>query len=188
MKILFLSKEESLKFETKRVPSLAMIQSFLATIAVATLPLVEQRLAIPFGFFSQHLSIWNALLAGIIGNVVSVGIVLWLWPIVARFAAKHSPICDRFLQRLFARTRKKHSHQFTTWGSIFLIFFVMLPIPGSGGWSGSLVAWLFGVPYWRAMKLIFIGLILGAFLVAGMTVGIDESLQILNEFVSEASL
>lgn len=162
-----------------------MIQSLLLTVAIATLPLVEQRLAIPFGFFSQGLNIWTALFAGMIGNILSVGVVLWLWPIVARFARKNSPTCDRFLQRLFARTRKKHTHQFNTWGSVFLIFFVMLPIPGSGGWSGSLVAWLFGVPYKKAMGLISIGLILGAFIVAGMTIGIDESIRIINESLSE---
>lgn len=162
-----------------------MIKSILATVFIATLPLVEQRLAIPFGFFSQDLSIWYATIAGLIGNVISVGIILWLWPSIAKFAAKHSPLCNKFLQKLFARTRSKHSHQFNTWGGIFLIFFVMLPIPGSGGWSGSLVAWLFGVPYRKAITLIFIGLFLGSLVVAGMTVGVDESIKIINEFVSE---
>lgn len=165
-----------------------MIKSILATVSIAALPLVEQRLAIPFGFFSQDLSLLCATISGFVGNVVSVGIVLWLWPVLAKFARKYSPRCNHFLQKLFTRTRIKHSHKFDTWGSIFLIFFVMLPIPGSGGWSGSLVAWLFGVPYRKAITLIFIGLFLGALIVAGMTVGVDESIKIINEFVSEPSL
>ena len=162
-----------------------MIQELFATAAISGLPLVEQRLAIPLGFFSWGLPIWQAVLAGTIGNILSIGIVLWLWPQIARFAREHSPFCDRILQKIFTKTRAKHSHSLKTWGSVFLIFFVMLPIPGSGGWSGSLVAWLFGFSYWRAMKLISIGLILGGIIVAVVTVGVDQSIQFFSEVIEE---
>lgn len=165
-----------------------MIESILTTIAVASLPLVEQRLAIPFGFFSQDLPIWIATTAGLIGNVASVAIVLWLWPIIAKLAAKYSPFCNRILQKIFEKTRTKHSHKFHTWGSIFLVFFVMLPIPGSGGWSGSLIAWLFGETYGKALALISLGLLLGALIIAGMTIGADELITLVNGFFSKTPL
>jgi len=176
-----------LKFELPEKAStiLSMIQELLSTAAVASLPLVEQRLAIPLGFFSWDLTIWQAVLAGTGGNIISVGFVLWLWPKLAQFARKHSPFCDRILTKIFANTRAKHSHNVKTWGNIFLIFFVMLPVPGSGGWSGSLVAWLFGFSYWRAMKLITIGLILGGIIIAIAIVGVDQSIQYFTEVIEE---
>ena len=164
-----------------------MIQEIFATAAVASLPLVEQRLAIPLGYFSWDLTIGQAVLAGVIGNIVSVAIVLWLLPIITAFVAKHSLLCNRILQKIFAKTRAKHSHKFETWGQVFLIVFVMIPLPGSGGWTGALVAWLFGVKYWVAMKYISIGLILGALIVAGMTVGAEETFQLFSEVFVESS-
>lgn len=60
----------------------------------------------------------------------------------------------------------------------------MLPIPGSGGWSGALVSWLFGFKYWHAMKLISLGLILGGILIAIATVGVDQSIQFFTETIN----
>jgi len=74
------------------------------------------------------------------------------------------------------------------WGDIFLIFFVALPIPGSGGWSGSLVAWLFGVPYRRAVWLITGGLVIGGLIVGGLTAGIGGVINFFNEAVSDVIL
>ncbi len=153
----------------------------LATAAVAGIPIGEQRLAIPVGFFSWNLTIWQSVLAAIIGNIITVGIVLWILPIVAKLITKHSPFCDKILQKIFAHTRAKHTHRFDAWGNIFIIFFVMIPFPGSGGWTGALISWLFGIKYWRAMTLISLGLIFGAIIVAGMTIGAEESFSFLNE-------
>lgn len=161
-----------------------MTYPILATGFLSMLPLIELRFAIPWGFFSWHLSIFEATIASFIGNFLSVGIVLWLWPKIAKLIEKHSPAFHIFLQKIFAHTRTKHSHKFKTWGSAFLIFFVMVPIPGSGGWSGSLIAWLFGVKYWHAMILLFWGLLLAAIVVGGMTIGIDGSFKIVTEFFS----
>jgi uncharacterized membrane protein len=153
-----------------------MIKDFFSTAIIAGLPILELRFAIPWGFFQYNLPLWFSTIASLSGNIIAVGIVLWLWPHIANFARKHSPFCDKILQKIFHKTRNKHSRNFETWGNLFLIFFVMLPIPGSGGWSGALVAWLFGIKYTKAITLISIGLILGGIIVAGMTIGADESI------------
>ncbi|MCF7847152.1 MAG: small multi-drug export protein [Candidatus Gracilibacteria bacterium] len=155
--------------------------ALLKTGLLATLPLVEQRLAIPMGYFAFGLSIWTATGVAILFNTVSVAIVLWLWPKIAALCARHLPFFDRILQKIFARTRAKNSRKMKIWGAIFLIFFVAVPLPGSGGWSGSLVAWLFGVPYWQAMRLIALGLVIGGIVVAGLTVGVDGILNLFSE-------
>jgi uncharacterized membrane protein len=162
-----------------------MIQEMFSTAVIAALPLGEQRLAIPLGFIRWNLSIWQAVLAATIGNIIAVGLVLWFLPIITKFIAKHSPFCDKILQKIFTRTRAKHTHKFDAWGNIFLIIFVMIPLPGSGGWSGALVAWLFGIKYWRAMTFISLGLIFGAIIVAGMTLGADESITFFTEVFAQ---
>ncbi len=163
-----------------------MIRAFFVTVGVATLPLIEQRAAIPLGVLSFDLSLGQAVLAGIIGNILAVAIVLWVLPIVMRLAEKHWSWFHQFFQKIFMKTHAKHSHKFNTWGHVFLVFFVILPLPGSGGWTGALLAWLFGVSYWTALKLIALGIVLGAFVIAIMTLGIEESWRMFNEVVEVA--
>lgn len=162
-----------------------MFWAFIKTAFLASLPLVEQRLAIPMGHISFGLPIVYAALAGILSNIISVAVVLWLLPHITKYGEKYSPPFHRFLQKIYAKTREKHSKKMKIWGEVFLIFFVAMPIPGSGGWSGSLIAFLFGIPYTRAMKLISIGLILGGILVASLTIGINEAVQFFKHIPKE---
>jgi uncharacterized membrane protein len=162
-----------------------MFWAISKTAFLASLPLVEQRLAIPMGHLSFDLPILLAATVGIVANIVSVGIVLWLLPIITKYCEKHHPPFHRFLQKIYTKTRTKHSHKLQLWGEIFLIFFVAVPLPGSGGWSGSLIAFLFGIPYRRAMKLISIGLIIGGILVAVLTVGINGAIQLIQDIPQE---
>jgi uncharacterized membrane protein len=45
---------------------------------------------------------------------------------------------------------------------VALVGFVAVPLPGSGGWAGALVAFLFGVPFRRAFPLVIVGLVISA--------------------------
>ena len=148
---------------------------------LASLPLVEQRLAIPVGYFSFHLPIGWVTFVSILSNVISVAIVLWLLPRITRLCQRHSPPFHKFLEKIYARTRSKHSHNIHIWGELFLIFFVAMPIPGSGGWTGALIAFLFGVRYRVAIKLISIGLIIGGLLIAGLTVGAAGMIKLFQD-------
>lgn len=159
------------------------MDALLYTAGVSMLPLVEQRLGIPLGYAHFDLPILHATAAGIIGNTLAAAIVLWAWPIVARWSRRF-PWCDKFLNKLFERTQKHHSKKMQTWGALALIFFVAVPLPGSGGWTGALVAWAFGVPYKKALGLITAGLVIGGATMAALTVGVDGAIQWISGFGS----
>ena len=73
-------------------------------------------------------------------------------------------------------------------GDIFLVLFVSIPLPGSGAWSGSLIAFLFGVRYWTAVKLISAGVIISGIIVATLTIGGYEAWQFFSEAAREVTL
>lgn len=150
------------------------------------LPLLEQRLGIPLGYAHFDLPILLATAAGVIGNTVAAAIVLWLWPIVAEWSRRFL-WCDKILNKLFERTQNHHSKKMQAWGAIALIFFVAIPLPGSGGWTGALIAWVFGVPYKKALGLISVGLVIGGAAMAILTVGVDSAIQWISGFGSASA-
>jgi uncharacterized membrane protein len=136
------------------------------------LPFVELRLGIPFGYIKFDLPIGTSLLAGTLGTIISVGFVLWLLPRIVKFLKRIS-FFRKILDKVFEKTRQDHSKKMLIWGEVFLVFFVAVPIPGSGGFSGALIAFLFGLPYWKSMKYISLGILFAGIIVSVLTVGID---------------
>ena len=53
-----------------------------------------------------------------------------------------------------------------------MVILVAIPIPGSGGYTGSLVAWLFGVKPKVAIPLIALGVFFAGLIVLGLTNGV----------------
>ncbi len=83
---------------------------------------------------------------------------------------RYSKFFNKFFTKLFNKTKNKHEEAIIKYGAVFLIIFVAIPLPGSGGWTGSLLAFLFGFKYWKAMGYITIGLTMAALII---TVGIN---------------
>ena len=150
-----------------------MWNGILTTFGLAMVPLTELRLAIPFGYAQFDLDIWTAVGAGILGNIFVVALILLLLPIVVNFFWKIA-LFRGILEKIFDKTRNKYSGKISHWGEIALILFVAVPLPGSGGWTGTLVAYLFGLSYWKSMKFISIGLVIAGVVVGLLTVGVDS--------------
>jgi len=132
-------------------------------------PMLELRAAIPLGYFRFHLSIIEATIISILGVIVSTMIVLYLLPFFVDFLQKHIPVFHKILDKIFQKTRKEHSKKIEILGDIFLITFVAIPLPGSGGWTGVLIAYLFGIPYKKAITLVSIGVVASGIIVAALT-------------------
>lgn len=139
----------------------------VAVMLLAALPITELRLALPF---ARGVLEWNALPAffwSVLGNLLPVPFILWLLGPVTSWAENHWSWLHRFLEKLFNRTRKRHSVKFDRLRDLALIAFVAIPLPITGAWSGSLAAFVFGVKRRKALILIGVGV-----LIAGVVVSV----------------
>jgi uncharacterized membrane protein len=94
---------------------------------------------------------------------------------------------DRFFTWLFSRTRRKHSRSFERWRDLALCFFVAIPLPGTGAWSGALAAFVFGVPFRRAMVAITCGVLIAGVVVT-LVVYFVSSVPLWVTLVSAAAM
>ncbi len=143
----------------------------LTTVIIANLPLIELRGAIPFALFYGVSPIWAYFLA-VIGNLIPVIFILALLKPISFFLAKHSLFFDRFFNWLFVRTRAKHNKKIKRWGALALILLVAIPLPMTGGWTGALVAFLFGFSFKKALGLITLGVLIAGLAVTLASLGV----------------
>lgn len=139
---------------------------------VAASPLSELRGAIPLGLGVYHLSFLEVFFWAVLGNTIPVFFLLWLLGPLSGFLSRHFYFFNRFFAWLFERTRRQHNHRFTVWGSLALIIFVAIPLPLTGAWSGTVAAFVFGIPAKKALPLIFLGIIIAGLIVSLISLGI----------------
>lgn len=144
----------------------------LAVFLMAMLPIVELRGAIPVGIEVYKMSWLLTSLWAVLGSSTAALLTLWLIGPVSRLLMKHSQAMHRFFEWLFARSRRKTSKDFERWGAVALVIFVAIPLPLTGGISGAIAAFVLGIPFWRALGLIALGLIMSAVIVTTITVGL----------------
>lgn len=156
-----------------RIQNLHIITSLPPQIAIflaSMIPLIELRGSIPLGFVFG-LAPETIYLLTVIGSLIPAFFILLLLDPVSKFLIKHFDIFDRFFKKLFKHTREKHGDSIAKYGPIFLIVFVAIPLPGSGAWTGSLIAFLFNIKYWKAISLIALGLAISGLIMIGISMG-----------------
>ena len=135
--------------------------SQLLTILISMLPIIELKGAIPIAIFQYNLPWWQAYIFGILGSMISALLILLLLGIISNWLIKVSPFFRKFFDWLFNRTRSKHAKRFEKYEELLLLILSAIPVPILGGvWTAALIAFIFGVPTWKAFWYIFAGTII----------------------------
>ena len=142
---------------------------------VSMLPVVELRGAIPLGI-GLGLSPWVAALAALLGNLLIVPLLLWLVPALVAWLERY-PWFARAWNRLEARLRLKGEEAVQRYGALGLLLFVAIPLPGSGAWTGALIAVVLGLKKRYAGPAIALGVLLAAVLVTLASTGVLKGLE-----------
>ncbi len=104
---------------------------------ISMIPIIELRGSIPVGFV-MGLPWYASLICSIIGNMLPVPVILLFVVKVFEFMKKHN-ILTKFVnkmeQKAMNRSEKVSKGEF--WG---LMLFVAIPLPGTGAWTGALIA------------------------------------------------
>ncbi|WP_457629116.1 COG2426 family protein [Oceanithermus sp.] len=142
---------------------------------VSMLPVVELRGAIPLGL-GLGLSPLAAFSAALVGNLLIVPLLLWLVPALVAWL-EHYPWFKKPWDRLEARLRLKGEDAVQRYGALGLLLFVAVPLPGSGAWTGSLIAVVLGLKKRYAWSAISLGVVIAGVLVTLAATGVLKGLE-----------
>lgn len=132
-------------------------------------PISEVRGAIPVGFAVFKMNIFLVFFVAVLGNFLIVPLVLIFLKYFSDFLIRRFYFFSRLLNYFFSRTRAHHAHKFEKWEHWALLILVAIPLPFTGAWTGSMAAFLFGIPFKRSLVLIYSGILIAAFIVSVLT-------------------
>lgn len=142
---------------------------FLSTMLMAMVPVIELRGAIPFGV-AAGISVKQALIFAIIGNLIPIPFILLFLRKVFLWMRKISPGFENIVEKLESRAKSKKGIV-DKYEIIGLIILVAIPLPGTGAWTGALVATVLDIRMRRALPAITVGVIIAGILVSVVTYG-----------------
>lgn len=145
-----------------------------ATVIISALPIIELRGGIPFAV-AMGLEWYEAMMLAIIGNIVPIPFVILLIKPVLNFLRKRK--CFEPIVRWQERKMEKHSKKVAKYSMLGLFMFVAIPIPGTGAWTGAMVADFLNIKTSDAIVSIFFGVLCASVLVTVASMGIVSGLE-----------
>ncbi len=133
----------------------------LITILTAASPIVELRGAIPLALGVFGFSPFKAYVLSVIGNLLPIIPWYFFLNYMSGWLMARNEYARRALARIFERAARLHRGKFeahlthfesshSLWREVLLAFalfvFVAIPAPGTGAWTGVLVAFLLRFP------------------------------------------
>ena len=141
----------------------------IMTMAIAAIPVVELRGAIPAGA-AAGLDPWLACVAAVIGNLLPVPFIILLVRQVFDWLRKRpffAPKIDALERRAHLKGRMVRKYRL-----LGLVLFVAVPLPGTGAWTGALVAAFLNIRLRHALPAITLGVLVAGGIVTLMTLGV----------------
>lgn len=137
-----------------------------AVFLTSMIPVVELRGALPLAINLFHIPWYKAFLISFIGNMIPVPFILLFLRPITNLLYKIN-IFKKFFDWLFKRTRKKSS-VIEKYEELGLMIFVAIPLPGTGAWTGALLAYLMDIDFGKSIFFISLGVFVAGIIVTSL--------------------
>lgn len=131
----------------------------IAAMLIAMFPIAELRVSIPIALGVYKLSTLSSFFWSVLGNFIPAVIILKFIEPISNWLSEKSNLMKKFFSWLFERTKGKFKGDYMKYGELALVVFIAIPFPLTGAWTGSIAAFLFGIPPKRAAWLVFLGIV-----------------------------
>lgn len=148
------------------------IGKIIMTLIISMVPVIELRGAIPIAI-ANGLDFPTALITSFLGNLIPVPFIIIFIRKIFEWMRKLSPKLDSLVTKLEDRAEKKSDvvQKYAFWG---LFILVAIPLPGTGAWTGALVAAMLNMRLKSAFPAIVLGVAAAGAIVAFVTYGADK--------------
>lgn len=151
-----------------------LLKLFLVTL-VAMFPLVELRGAIPIAA-GMNLPVVFSLLAAMLGNIIPMPVIFLFGRELLEKGAKvkNETVCNFCKWCIRKGNNGSKKLQAKTKDSIYiaLLFFVGIPLPGTGAWTGTLAATFLNLDFKKSMIAVCGGTFLAGVIMLALSFGV----------------
>ena len=152
------------------ITALGAIPNQLKLFIVSMLPIVELRGAIPLGA-AMDMEFWETFIISVMGNLLPIPFLIFLTRPVFSWL-KTTRIFSGITHKIENKVTKKADSVMknAAWG---LFLFVAIPFPGTGAWTGAMIASLFNMRFKYALPSIICGVITAGIIMSVASFGIS---------------
>lgn len=146
----------------------------LCVFFCSMLPIIELRGAIPLGA-GLGLPWMQSFGLSIVGNLLPIPFILLLMRWILRVMKRVKGLCKiAFWLEAKAEKNREKVQKYAFWG---LVLFVAIPLPGTGAWTGALVASVTGMRFWRSFLSVVVGVLIAGVIMTAVSYGAVEAFQ-----------
>ena len=143
----------------------------LCVLFCSMLPIIELRGAIPIG---AHFGLpwWQTYLIAVIGNMLPVPVILlFVKSVLTWMKGCNVKFFNKIANKMFEKAEKNREkiEKYAFWG---LTLFVAIPLPATGAWTGTLVAALFDMKFWKSLLSALIGVLIAGVVMTLISYGV----------------
>lgn len=125
---------------------------------ISMIPILELRGALLVAGPLLGVPVTVAVPISVIGNIIPVPFILLLITPVFRWmkgTKLFRPMVEKLESKAMSKSDQIEKYEF--WG---LVLFVGIPLPGTGAWTGSLIAALLGIKFKKAFPAVILGILM----------------------------
>ena len=137
---------------------------------ISMIPILELRGALLVAGPLLGVPVAKAIPLCILGNIIPVPFILLLITKIfdwMKGTKRLKPVVEKLEKKAMSQSANIEKYEF--WG---LVAFVGIPLPGTGAWTGALIAALLGIRFRKAFPAIVIGVCLAACIMTIISYGI----------------
>ena len=148
----------------------------LGVLLCSMVPIIELRGAIPLGA-ALSLPWWQSYLFAVLGNMIPVPFILLF---ITKFIGWMQRSRVAFFNKVGAwlmNKAEKNRGKIEKYSFFGVCLFVAVPLPVTGAWTGSLVAAVIGMRFWKAFFSCLLGVMLAGVIMTLASYGVVAALS-----------
>ena len=148
---------------------MSLMYKLVITFLVSMVPIIELRVGVPIAT-GMGIDWYIALPVAIIGNIIPAPFIIIFIKKIFAWMSKREGFLARIVVKMEqkAYSKKDAIEKYGPWG---LWLFVAIPLPGTGAWTGALIAAMMGISLKKAFPAIALGVVTAGIVMSFISYG-----------------
>lgn len=145
------------------------IPNELIIFLISLLPILELRGGM-IAAYMLGVKLIPAFIICYIGNILPIPFILLFIRKIFKFLKRFKPM-RTLIEKIELRSMRKSDkvEKYREWG---LLFFVAIPLPGTGGWTGALISALLDLRIKKSLPIIMLGVLIAGIIMSLAVYGV----------------